>query len=193
MLKQLGLAAHWKVLVIAAAAVGVAAGLAIALPASRASTHRMAGSIPGQSDRAMQRVLGGAVHSTTGHPASGHPTAGPGGKRRAPRRAAPRAGCAVSYTPVNWPGSFLAKVTISNRGKTSIHGWTLTFKFSGNEAISSAWNATFTQTGAEVSARNLGFDATIRQGATQSLGFLGARKSDGAAPASFRVNGRVCQ
>jgi cellulase/cellobiase CelA1 len=183
MLKQRRLAAHWKVLVIAAAAVGVAAGLAIALPASRASTHRTAGSIPGQSDRAMQRVLGGAAHAT----------ANPGGKRRAVRRAAPPAGCVVSYTPVNWPGSFLAKVTISNRGRTSIHGWTLTFRFSGDEAISSAWNATFTQTGAKVSARNLGFDATIRQGATQSLGFLGTRKSDGAGPAGFRVNGRVCR
>jgi cellulase/cellobiase CelA1 len=182
MLKQRRLAAHWKVLVIAAAAVGAAAGLAIALPASRASTHRTAASIPGQSDRAMQHVLGGAAPAT----------ANPGGKHRAARRAAP-SDCVVRYTPVTWPGSFLAKVTISNRGKTSIHGWTLTFRFSGDEAISSAWNATFTQTGAEVSARNLGFDATIRQGATQSLGFLGARKSGAAAPASFRVNGRVCQ
>lgn len=178
MLKQRRLAAHWKVLTISAVAVGMAAGLAIALPASMASTRRTAGPIAGQSDRAKDSALGAAAHAK----------AGP----RARRRAASRAGCVVRYTPVTWPGSFLAQVTISNRGKTSIHGWTLTFRFPGDEAISSAWNATFTQTGANVFARNLNFDATIRGGASQALGFMGARKSNGPAPASFRVNGMVC-
>ena len=98
----------------------------------------------------------------------------------------------VSYTAINWPGAFTAKVTISNRGSTSIDGWSLTFRFPGDEAISSAWNATFTQTGAEVSARNTNYDATIPPGASQSLGFLGAWTSDDAAPAAFRVNRAVC-
>ncbi|MCW2930450.1 MAG: cellulose-binding family [Actinomycetia bacterium] len=184
MLKQRRLAARWKLLVIpVVVAVGVGVGLAIALPAGMASTHRRAA--PAQSDRAKDRGLGTATHAT----------ADPGtGRRAASHRAASRTGCVVRYTPVNWPGSFLAEVTISNRGKTSIHGWTLTFRFPGDEAISSAWNATFTQTGADVSARNLSFDATIRQGASQSLGFLGAlRKSKGAVPASFSVNGTVCR
>jgi hypothetical protein len=175
MLKQRRLAAHWKVLTISAVAVGMVVGLAIVLSASMASTRRTAGPTAGQSDRAKDSALGAAAH-------------GP----RARRRTASRAGCVVRYTPVTWPGSFLAQVTISNRGKTSIHGWTLTFRFPGDEAISSAWNATFTQTGANVSARNLNFDATIRGGASQSLGFMGARKSHGPAPVSFRVNGMVC-
>ena len=153
------LTVHRKPLIIVAA-VAVAAGLAIALPASMASTHRTAGPNPAQSGRARQGLLGIA----------GVTTAGP----RAVRRAAARAGCVVRYTPVTWPGSFLAKVIIGNSGKTDIHGWTLTFRLAGNEAISSAWNATFTQTGADVSARNMAFDATIRRGATQALGFLGA-------------------
>ncbi len=122
---------------------------------------------------------------------TGDATTGP----RAARRAAPRAACVVRYTPVTWPGSFLAKVIIGNSGKTDIHGWTLTFRFAGNEAISSAWNATFTQAGANVSARNMAFDATIRRGATQALGFLGAQRAGDPAPApgSFRVNGMACK
>jgi hypothetical protein len=179
MLKKRRLAAHWKVLTIAVVPVGAAVGLAIALSASTAGPHRAAGPIPEQSDWAKQRFLG----------ATGHPTTHP----HARKRAAPSAGCMVSYTPVHWPGSFLAKVTISNMGKTDIHGWTLTFTFPGNEAVSSAWNATFTQTGAVVSARNLSFDATIRQGASQSLGFLGAQRSGGPAPETFRLNGMVCR
>jgi hypothetical protein len=162
MLKLRGFAAHWKLLIVPIAVVAV--GLAIALPISMAGARVTAGSIPARSDR--------VEHARA--------AAGPG------------AGCVVSYTAINWPGAFTAKVTISNRGSTSIDGWSLTFRFPGDEAISSAWNATFTQTGAEVSARNTNYDATIPPGASQSLGFLGAWTSDDAAPAAFRVNRAVC-
>ena len=102
MLKQRRLPVHWKVLIIPVVAVGVAAGLAIALPASMASTHRTAAPVPGQWDRAKQRVLGTAVHSATGHPPPGTPPPipMPGGGQPA---AALRAGCVVRYTPVTWP------------------------------------------------------------------------------------------
>jgi cellulase/cellobiase CelA1 len=158
--------AHWKLLVIPIAVVAV--GLAIALPASMANARGPGGSIPSRPDRAGHGVSGRAARAT----------ADPG--------------CVVTYTARNWPGAFTAKVTISNRGTTSINGWTLTFRFPGDEAVSSAWNASFTQTGADVSASNLSFDATIAPGASQSLGFLGAWTSDGAAPADFRVNRAAC-
>jgi hypothetical protein len=180
MLKKPWFSAHWKLLVVPVAAAGAAVGLAIALSASPASTHRTAGPVAVQSDWAKQRYIGTATHA-------------PGHHRLRTRRAvASGPDCLVSYTPVHWPGSFLAKVTISNRSKADIHGWTLTFRFAGDEAISSAWNATFTQTGAEVSAKGMAFDSTIRSGATQALGFLGAQRSDGPAPDAFRLNGMVC-
>jgi hypothetical protein len=171
MLKLRRLAAHWKVLVISVAV--IVAVLAVALPIGLIGGQGAAGSIQARSDR-----VGTAAPATAGHHAA--------------RRAAHRVGCLVRYTPTTWPGSFLAQVTISNHGKTDIHGWTLTFRFPGNEAISSAWNATFTQNGTEVSAKNMNFDAVIRQGASQSLGFLGAQRSSGTAPASFRLNGTPC-
>jgi hypothetical protein len=162
MLKLRGFAAHWKLLIVPIAVVAV--GLAIALPISMASARVTAGSIPARSDR--------VEHARA--------AAGPG------------PGCVVRYTASNWPGAFTAKVTISNRGSTSIDGWSLTFRFPGDEAVSSAWNATFTQTGGEVSARNLDYDGTIQPGASQSLGFLGAWTSNDVAPAAFRVNRSVC-
>jgi hypothetical protein len=175
MLKQRRIAAHWKLII---SVVGVAAGLAIALPASMASTHRTPGSVTAQPDRAKQHISGTAAHIT----------ADPGTGRSAPLST----GCLVSYTPSDWPGAFTAKITISNRGATSINGWTLTFTFPGDEAISSAWNTTFTQTGATVSARNTNYDATIPRGASQSFGFLGTWTSNDTAPTSFSVNGTVC-
>jgi hypothetical protein len=183
--KQRKFAVHWKPqnipAVAGAGAVTVAVvGLAIALPVNMASAHRTAGtadSIPGQSDGVKQPVSGGrpAAPGTRGRPAA------PGTHS-----------CLVQYTSKNYPGGFTAQVTISNKGKTSIHGWTLTFSFPGDQVISGAWNATFTQHGADVFARGMNFDTTIRQGASQSLGFLGVWRSNHTAPASFRVNGRVC-
>ena len=154
--------AHSKLLIVPIAVVAV--GAAIALPISMASARGTVGSIPARSDRVEH------AHAT--------PRPGPG--------------CVIRYTATNWPGAFTAEVTISNRGSASIDGWALTFRFPGDEAVSSAWNATFTQTGAEVSARNLNDDGIIRPGASQSLGLLGAWTSDDTTPAAFRVNRAVC-
>lgn len=170
------LAARWKLLILPVAA--VAAGVAVALPASLASTHRAAGSAAPQPDR--------VKHSVSGYTA--HAAAHPGGRRPAP----PRAGCRVTYTPTSWPGQFKAKVTISNTGTTKLNDWKLTFTFPGDETISSAWNTTFTQTHAGVSAMSTDYDAVILPGASQSLGFLGTWNSSDAAPASFRINGTTC-
>jgi type II secretory pathway pseudopilin PulG len=153
----------------------IAVGLAIALPAAMAASHRTAGSgaAPDQPKRNLSRAFAQA-------------------KAAAGRPAGPGAGCLVSYTPTNWPGAFTVTVTIGNRGTTRINGWTLTFAFPGDQTISSAWNAGFTQTDARVSATNTTYDAVIAPGARQSLGFLGAWTSNDTAPTSFRVNGKVC-
>jgi hypothetical protein len=163
-------AARWKLLIIPLA--GVAAGLAIALSAN---AHRTAGSIAAQPDRAEHNVSGEVAHSS----AKGRPTS-------------PATGCQVTYSPTSWPGQFLAQVTIDNRGTTSMNGWKLAFTFPGDEAISSAWNTTFTQTGTRVSATNTTYDVPIPPGGSQSLGFLGTWASNDSAPTSFSVNGRTC-
>jgi endo-1,4-beta-xylanase len=169
-------AAHWKLLIISGAVIAV--GLAIALPASLARAHRTAGSVTAPPDHAKLNVAGEIAHATAS-PATGRPA----------RRST---GCLVTYAASTWPGAFMAKVTIDNMGTTSINGWKLTFAFPGDEAISSAWNTTFTQTAATVSATNTNYDATIPRGASQSLGFLGTWTSSDTAPTSFSVNGMAC-
>ena len=175
-LKQRRFAARWKLLIIPVAV--VAAGLAIALPASMASTHHPASPVAAQPDQAQHSISGVAAHTA----------ASPAARRPAPRSA----GCHVAYSSTNWPGQFMAKVTITNRGTTRINRWRLTFTFPGDQAISSAWNATFTQTGAHVSAMSTDYDNTIAPGASQSLGFLGTWNSNDAAPTGFSVNGAAC-
>jgi endo-1,4-beta-xylanase len=168
-------AAHWKLLIIPVA--GVAVGLAIALPASMASTHHTAA--PAPPDGAKHHASGAAAH-TPAHPAT-------------LRLAPPRTGCHVTYAPTNWPGQFTAKVTLTNTGTTRINGWKLAFTFPGDQAISSAWNTTFTQTGHKVSATDTTYyNATIPPGASRPLGFLGTWNSNDTAPTRFRVNGTAC-
>jgi endo-1,4-beta-xylanase len=169
-------AERWKLALFSGAA--IAAGLAIALPASMTGSHRTAGSV---------MTPGPAKRNVSGAFARAQATTGAGG-----RLARQSSSCLVTYSPTNWPGAFTVKVTIDNRTATSINGWKLTFAFPGDQAISSAWNAGFTQAGARVSATNTNYDATIAPRARQSLGFLGTWTSNDAAPTSFSVNGAAC-
>ncbi len=100
--------------------------------------------------------------------------------------------CHVTYSPHTWTGGFTADVTVSNPGTTALSGWTLAFTFPGDEKITSAWNATVTQTGASVSATNMGYNATIPAGGSQSFGFQGTWSASAAPPTAFSVNGTPC-
>jgi Cellulose binding domain len=104
----------------------------------------------------------------------------------------PSGSCHVTYTPSNWQGGFTANVTISNSGSTAINGWTLTFAFPGDEQVTNAWNATVSQTGQNVSAKNVSYNATIPAGGSQSFGFQGTWTANDASPTSFSVNGVAC-
>jgi endo-1,4-beta-xylanase len=101
--------------------------------------------------------------------------------------------CHVSYARTSeWPGGFVANVTIGNTGTATINGWTLRFTFPGDQKVTSAWNATVTQNGTSVTAVNLSYDATISPGGSTSFGFQGTWTSNDTSPASFSVNGSAC-
>ncbi len=101
--------------------------------------------------------------------------------------------CAVAYTRTSeWTGGVVAQVTIVNTGTTPISGWTLRFTFPGDQKITNAWNATVTQTGAAVSAKNLGYNAVIAPGASTSLGFQATWHTSDANPSVFLLNQATC-
>jgi rhamnogalacturonan endolyase len=96
----------------------------------------------------------------------------------------------VAYDKTSeWQGGFTANVTITNNGTSTINGWTVAWTFPGNQEITSAWNATVTQSGAAVSATNVGYNATIPPGGSTSFGFQGTWISSDPSPTSFTVNG----
>ncbi|WP_220502748.1 cellulose binding domain-containing protein [Microbispora sp. H10885] len=101
-------------------------------------------------------------------------------------------GCAVTYRITNqWTGGFGADVTVTNLGDT-INGWTLTWTFSTGQQVTQAWNATVTQTGANVTAKNVDYNRTIPGNGSANFGFNGSWSSANPVPASFALNGVTC-
>src|SRR5687767_11742995 len=100
--------------------------------------------------------------------------------------------CRVTYSVGSqWPGGFTGNVTLNNLGDP-LNGWTLTWSFGAGQQVTQAWNATVTQSGAQVTARNAGYNGAIATGASVSFGFNGSWTGGNPAPASFALNGVAC-
>ncbi|MBO4164556.1 cellulose binding domain-containing protein [Micromonospora antibiotica] len=101
-------------------------------------------------------------------------------------------GCRVDYKVTSeWQGGFGADVTITNLGDP-VSGWTLTWAFASGQQVTQAWNATVTQSGTAVSAKDAGYNAAIGTGAGVSFGFNGAWTTANPVPTGFALNGVSC-
>jgi len=101
-------------------------------------------------------------------------------------------GCAVTYTTNSWNTGLTAAVQIKNTGATTVEGWSLVFTLPAGQVISSGWNATYSPTSGQVTARNAGYNGTIAPGASVSIGFQASHGGDTGSPTSFRLNGSQC-
>lgn len=103
------------------------------------------------------------------------------------------AGCRVDYQVTNqWQGGFGANVTVTNLGDP-ISGWALTWSYAAGQQVGSAWNAAVSQSGAQVTARNVDWNANIGTNGTAGFGFNGSwNDSSNPVPASFALNGTTC-
>lgn len=100
--------------------------------------------------------------------------------------------CRVTYTVNDWGVGFTAAVTITNTGTTTIDGWALQFTFPGNQQLTEGWSATWSQSGANVTATNLSYNGTLAPGASTGIGFNGAYSGSNQRPSTFTVNGTAC-
>ena len=110
-----------------------------------------------------------------------------------PPTTSPPGACHVSYANASeWAGGFTVNVTVINTGNAAINGWTLTFTFPGDQKVTTAWNATVSQSGSSVTAANVSYDGAIAPGGSVSFGFQGTWASNDTAPGSFSLNGVTC-
>ncbi|WFE34067.1 cellulose binding domain-containing protein [Micromonospora sp. WMMD975] len=98
----------------------------------------------------------------------------------------------VAYTMNTWNSGFTSSISITNTGTSTINGWTLVFTLPSGQAITSGWNATYSPSSGQVSARNVSYNGTIAPGATVDIGFQGTHTGNTAEPTAFTLNGIPC-
>lgn len=125
---------------------------------------------------------------TSTPPTSTPPTSTP------PTSTPPPAGgaCAVAYVISPWNTGLTTSVTISNTGTASVNGWALVFTLPSGQTITQGWNATYSPTSGQVTARNLSYNATIPPGGSTNIGFQANHTGNAGRPTSFTLNGTAC-
>ena len=87
----------------------------------------------------------------------------------------------------SWDSEAIVNVTIKNKG-AAVKGWTLDFKFSGNQKISNTWNCSYTQSGQAVKIKDAGYNAAIATGSSVSFGLNITFSGENKVPTEFVVN-----
>ena len=102
-------------------------------------------------------------------------------------------GCSVAYTVQSqWTGGFTGNVSITNLG-SAVTSWTLTFSFpNANQKVTQGWNATWSQSGAQVTAASMSWNGSLGTGASTAIGFNGSWSGANPVPTSFALNGTAC-
>ncbi|MEU9833141.1 glycoside hydrolase family 6 protein [Streptosporangium sp. NPDC048047] len=99
--------------------------------------------------------------------------------------------CDVTYTTNEWQGGFTANINLKNLGDP-LNGWTLGFAFPGTQKVQQGWSATWSQSGNQVTAKNIDWNGNLATGASTSIGFNGSWSGSNPKPTSFTVNGVTC-
>ncbi|MFE9675054.1 cellulose binding domain-containing protein [Streptomyces sp. NPDC006259] len=130
----------------------------------------------------------GVVYGDTSDPGGGGGGGGGGGTDPTPTGA-----CTVTYTVTNqWSGGFQADVRLANTGTTAWSGWALKWAFANGQMVSQLWNAEYTQSGATVTAKNIGWNGTVAAGSSVSFGFTGNWSGTNVKPTAFTLGDRSC-
>ncbi|MFJ9114564.1 cellulose binding domain-containing protein [Streptomyces sp. NPDC102394] len=105
----------------------------------------------------------------------------------------PTGACTVTYRITNqWADGFQADVRLDNTGSTAWTGWSLGWSFANGQKIGQLWNADFTQSGAAVTAKNVGWNGNVAAGSSVSFGFTGTWSGSNAKPTSFQLGDQTC-
>jgi endoglucanase len=95
----------------------------------------------------------------------------------------PTGTCSAAYHVDNdWGSGFTATVTVTNGGGAAISSWAVSWSFGGNQQVSNAWNASLSQSGTAVTARNAGYNGSVAAGQSTSFGFQASYTGSNSAP-----------
>jgi poly(hydroxyalkanoate) depolymerase family esterase len=130
-----------------------------------------------------------SVPASASRPASSGPSSNPPGSSSPP---AGGGACRVADTLSPWNTGLTENITITNTGGTAVNGWSLVFTLPGGQTITSGWNATYSPTSGQVTARNMSYNAAIPVNGSITIGFQAGHTGNTAKPATFTLNGSPC-
>ncbi|MEV4692434.1 PHB depolymerase family esterase [Micromonospora echinospora] len=130
---------------------------------------------------------------TTPPPGPTTPPPGPTTPPPGPTTPPPGTGsCSVSIELNAWNNGLTENITISNTGSTAVNGWSLAFTLPGGQTITSGWNASYSPSSGQVTARNVSYNAAIPAGGSTTIGFQATHTGNAGRPSSFTLNGQSC-
>ncbi|GAA1762530.1 endo-1,4-beta-xylanase [Luedemannella helvata] len=100
--------------------------------------------------------------------------------------------CRVAYGVNAWNSGLTTEITITNTSGTAINGWSLVFTLPSGQVITSGWNASYSPTSGQVTARNVDYNGALPANGSVSIGFQATHTGNTAKPSSFTLNGTAC-
>jgi alpha-L-fucosidase 2 len=98
----------------------------------------------------------------------------------------PSGGCTATFTKVSeWQGNFQGEILVRNTSSTTSSGWTVTLTFPNGQIISQMWGGSFTQSGANVTIRNLDWNGALAPNATATAGFIASWTGTNGPPTNL--------
>ncbi|MEU8393398.1 PHB depolymerase family esterase [Micromonospora sp. NPDC048843] len=100
--------------------------------------------------------------------------------------------CRVTVAVNAWNSGLTENITVTNTGTSAVNGWSVVFTLPGGQTITSGWNATYSPSSGQVTARNVAYNGGIPANGSVSFGFQATHTGDNARPSSFTLNGASC-
>ncbi|GIJ24422.1 extracellular catalytic domain type 1 short-chain-length polyhydroxyalkanoate depolymerase [Micromonospora lutea] len=100
--------------------------------------------------------------------------------------------CRVSVDINAWNNGLTENITITNTGTSTINNWSLVFTLPSGQTITGGWNASYSPSSGQVTARNLSYNASIPTNGSLTIGFQATHTGNTAKPTSFTLNGATC-
>jgi predicted outer membrane repeat protein len=100
--------------------------------------------------------------------------------------------CQATYAVgAQWQGGFIGTIAVRNLGDP-VSTWRLTWTFGQGQRVVQAWGAKATQAGAQVTATNASWNATLREGSSAVIGFVAVGSGPASTPSTVALNGVTC-
>ena len=101
--------------------------------------------------------------------------------------------CAIDYEVLNsWPGGFLVRVTVINRG-APLSSWTVSWAFPNGQKIVELWGGDNRGSGSSAVVANAPWNGALGTNASAWFGFLASGDGPSSQPATATLNGVACE